>query len=63
MLLGVIGDVNVEMVGAFFSARFGKFASAIDFGSEDSVGRVWGDEFRWMGVDCRLMLNLWGYRV
>lgn len=58
MLLRVVGNVDVEVIGAFFSARFGKFASAVDFGGEDTMGRVRCNEFRWMGVDCRLMLNL-----
>lgn len=48
------------MVGALFSARFGKFAGVVDFSGEDAVGRVRGDEFRWVGMDCGIMLNLWG---
>lgn len=56
--LGIIGDVEVEVVGAFFSTRLGEFARIIDFGGENAVGRVRSDKFRRVSVNRRFVFYL-----
>ena len=44
LLLGIVSDIEVEVVGALGGARLGEFAGVVDLDGMDMVGRMGLDE-------------------